>query len=187
MKFIVVLICSILVFTTKAQKEMENKSTTIDTTHSVKKAVIFSAVIPGAGQIYNHRAMPPKKRKAFWKVPLIYAGLGATGYFLLQNNSLQRSLKMEYNLREKSDFSQTFDSQWEQYDSQGVLNLYNQRLNQRDLFILAFGAVYILQVVDAAVEAHFVQFDVSEDLSLNLHPTMLGLASPGLRLTLNFR
>ena len=93
----------------------------------------------------------------------------------------------EKNLREATGFTKTFDAQWEQYDYQGVLTLYDQHLNRRDLFILAFGAVYIIQIVDAAVEAHFVQFDVSEDLSLNLHPTMLSLTNPGLKLTLNFR
>jgi len=187
MKWLLLIFCSALFISIDAQEKTANSSTTIDTNHSVKKAVIFSAIIPGAGQIYNHIAMPPKKKKAFWKVPLIYAGLGATGYLLLKNNTLQRSLKREYNLREASKFTQKFDAQWEQYDYQGVLTLYDQHLNRRDLFILAFGAVYIIQMVDAAVEAHFVQFDVSEDLSLNLHPTMLSLTNPGLKLTLNFR
>lgn len=158
-----------------------------DTTHSVKKAVLFSAVIPGAGQIYNHIAMPPKKKRAFWKVPLIYAGLGVTGYLMIQNNSLQKSLKREYTLRAGSDFTQTFDPKWTQYDDQGVLTLYDQHLNRRDLFILAFGAVYILQVVDAAVEAHFVNFDISEDLTMNISPTMMSLRDPGLKLTFKFR
>jgi hypothetical protein len=187
MKLLSLLFCSAFFISLNAQEKIAITSTTFDTTHSVKKAVIFSAVIPGAGQIYNHIAMPPKKKKAFWKVPLIYAGLGATGYLMLKNNSLQRSLKREYNLREATNFTQTFDTQWEQYDYQGVLNLYDQHLNRRDLFILAFGAVYIIQVVDAAVEAHFVSFDVSEDLTLNIHPTMMSLANPGLKLTLNFR
>lgn len=187
MKWLLLLFCSAFFIPIEAQEKTANITTSIDTTHSVKKAVIFSAVIPGAGQIYNHLAMPPKKKKAFWKVPLIYAGLGATGYLLLKNNSLQRSLKREYNLREATDFTQNFNTQWEQYDYQGVLTLYDQHLNRRDLFILAFGAVYIIQVVDAAVEAHFVSFDVSEDLSLNLHPTMMSFTNPGLKLTLNFR
>lgn len=186
MKWFLLLFFSAFFISIEAQNKVANTSTAIDTTHSVKKAVVFSAIIPGAGQIYNHIAMPPKKKKAFWKVPLIYAGLGATGYLMLKNNSLQHSLKREYNLREATNFTQTFDTQWEQFDSQGVLTLYNQHLNQRDLFILAFGAVYIIQIVDAAVEAHFVHFDVSEDLSLNLHPTMMSLTNPGLKLTLNF-
>jgi hypothetical protein len=187
MKWLLLLFCIAVFISIDAQGKIENNSAAIDTNHSVKKAVVFSYIIPGAGQIYNHIAMPPKKKKAFWKVPLIYAGLGATGYLLLKNNTLQRSLKREYNLREASEFTQTFDSQWEQYDYQGVLTLYDKHLNRRDLFILAFGAVYIIQMVDAAVEAHFVKFDVSEDLSLNLHPTMLSLTNPGLKLTLNFR
>lgn len=187
MKWLFLLFSIFFVSSIEAQDKIVKSPIFSDSSHSVKKAVFFSAVIPGAGQIYNHIAMPPKKKKAFWKVPLIYAGLGATGYLMLKNNTLQRSLKREYNLREATDFTQKFDSQWEQYDYQGVLSLYDQHLNRRDLFILAFGAVYVIQVVDAAVEAHFVQFDVSEDLSLNIHPTMMSLTNPGLKLTLNFR
>ena len=57
--------------------------------HSVKKATIYSAVIPGAGQVYNHLAMRKGKKKAFWKVPLIYTGLAGTGYLVMQNNQLK--------------------------------------------------------------------------------------------------
>ena len=67
--------------------------------HSPKKAIIYSAIIPGAGQVYNHIAMPKGKKKAFWKVPIIYAGLGATGYFLINNQQAQRSLRTEYDNR----------------------------------------------------------------------------------------
>jgi hypothetical protein len=167
-------------------QEQTPKLLQTDSTHSVKKAVIFSAIIPGAGQIYNHIAMPKGKKKAFWKVPIIYAGLGITGLNLVQNNQLQHSLKTEYNLRKASGFTQVFDAKWSQYDAQGVLNLYNSHLNQRDLFILAFGAVYIVNIVDAAVEAHFVHFDVSEDLTLSIHPTVFNYNDPGVKFTLNF-
>ncbi len=188
MKCVITLVLSLLVSTfTIAQNLSDSLShAKADTLHSVKKATLFSAVIPGSGQVYNHLAMPKGKKKAFWKVPLIYAGLGVTGYFMIQNNSLQKSLKLEYNQRESSNFTQTFNPKWEQYDEQGVAQLYEQRLNQRDLFILAFGFVYILQVVDAAVEAHFVSFDISENLSLRISPTMLTNQNPGLRLSFNF-
>lgn len=155
-----------------------------DTTHSVRKAVLFSAVVPGAGQVYNHLAMPKGKKKAFWKVPLIYAGLGTTGYFLLQNNAQQRSLKNEYNLRSASGFTETFDPTWSQYDDEGVLQLYTLKQNRRDLFVIAFGVVYLFQLLDAAVEAHFVTFEVSENLALNISPTMLSMHNPGVRLSL---
>ncbi|MGV3629712.1 MAG: DUF5683 domain-containing protein [Bacteroidota bacterium] len=155
-----------------------------DTGHSVKKATILSAVLPGAGQVYNHLAMPKGKKNAYWKVPLIYAALGGTGYLLLKENGLQRELKKEYKTRAAGNNGL---AKYEQYDLQGIETLYNQHLNQRDLMILAFGAVYLLQVVDAAVEAHFVRFDISEDLTLHVSPSYLSAYQPGVKLSLKFK
>lgn len=152
--------------------------------HSIRKAVILSAVIPGAGQIYNHIAMPKGKKKAYWKVPLIYAGLGASTYFLITNQATQKSLKQEYTNRIDLNPGAI---EWSGYDDQGVLTLYNQYLNWRDLSIVAVGIVYLLQVTDAGVEAHFVNFDVSEDLSLGFDPVILDYKTPGVKLSLNFR
>ncbi|MES2799495.1 MAG: DUF5683 domain-containing protein [Bacteroidota bacterium] len=135
--------------------------------HSVKKAMIFSAVVPGAGQIYNHIAMPKGQKKAFWKVPLIYAGLGTTGYFLITNQQKVKSLKTEYTNRLEGNPT---DPQWEIYDDQGVLSLFTQYQNNRDLSILGIALVYLFQVADAGIEAHFVRFDVSRDLSLMVRP-----------------
>src|SRR5690554_7616653 len=68
---------------TDAEKsgDLDTLSVTLvkDSTHSPKKAALLS-LVPGGGQIYNHLAMPKGKKKAFWKIPIIYAGLGATGY-----------------------------------------------------------------------------------------------------------
>ncbi|MEZ4890585.1 MAG: DUF5683 domain-containing protein [Crocinitomicaceae bacterium] len=69
------------------KKEVERDSTK---QHSVKLAAILSAALPGAGQVYNHIAMPKGKKKAYWKVPLIYAGLGVTGYFAVKNHLEQK-------------------------------------------------------------------------------------------------
>lgn len=154
------------------------------TSHSVKKAIVFSAVVPGAGQIYNHIAMPKGKKKAFWKVPLIYAGLGATNYFLIKNQSLQRELKTEYKNRETGNNT---DPDWEAYDDQGILTLYNQYLDRRDLSILAVGGVYLFQLLDAGIEAHFVRFDISKDLSMQIRPTIIGMQYTGVRASFNFR
>lgn len=156
-----------------------------DTTrHSVKKAIIFSAVIPGSGQIYNHLAMPKGQKKAYWKVPLIYAGLGATGYLALSNNQLKKDLRIEYDSRQAGNAA---SDQFEQYDDEGLLQLYTLHRTRRDLFILGFGLVYLLNVADAGVEAHFVNFDVSEDLSLSIEPALLQNRYPGIGIRLNFR
>ena len=153
--------------------------------HSVRKASLLSTVVPGAGQIYNHTAMPKGKKKAYWKVPLIYAGLGTTTFFLIQNNNLQRDLKREYNNRIAG--TGDLDPRFDFYDNQGVLQLYTYHLNQRDLFILATGVTYLIQLADAAVEAHFVSFDISEDLSLQIRPSVMSMQQAGIQLSFRFR
>ena len=153
-------------------------------THSVKKAILLSAVVPGAGQIYNHRAMPKGKKKAFWKVPLIYAGLGATGYFLVTNQQTQKELKEEYQSRIDTGSG---SDKWSAYDDFGILTLYDQYLDWRDLSILAVAGVYLFQIADAGVEAHFVSFDVSEDLSLSIEPTVMASFNAGIKVKLKFR
>lgn len=151
--------------------------------HSVKKATIFSAVIPGAGQIYNHMAMPKGKKKAFWKVPLIYAGLAGTGYMILSNNSLRKAYRHEYDYRTATNTS----SNYFEYDNSGILTLHNEARSKRDLFIAAFGLVYLLNVVDAGIEAHFVSFDVSENLNISFRPVYGANQGLGFATTLNFR
>jgi hypothetical protein len=151
--------------------------------HSVKKATIYSAVIPGAGQIYNHTAMPKGKKKAFWKVPLIYAGLAGTGYMVLNNNSLRKAYRQEYDYRIATNTSSNFL----EYDNAGLLTLHNEARSKRDLFIAAFGLVYLLNVVDAGIEAHFVSFDVSENLTISFRPVYGINQGMGFATTLKFR
>lgn len=174
-------------FTASAQeKTTEPAVVPADTAHSVKKAVIFSAVLPGAGQIYNHLAMPKGRKKAYWKVPLIYAGLGATGYLMIHNNNLRRELRNEYNNRQDNNTGALLEK-YEQYDDQGILQLHDMHRTRRDLFILGFGLVYLLNVVDAGVEAHFVNFDVGDDLSLSVEPALVQGYALGLGVRLKFK
>jgi hypothetical protein len=151
--------------------------------HSVKKATIYSAVIPGAGQIYNHTAMPKGKKKAFWKVPLIYAGLLGTGSSIISNNSLRKAYRQEYDYRIATNTSSNFF----EYDNAGLLTLHNEARSKRDLFIAAFGLVYLLNVVDAGIEAHFVSFDVSENLNISFRPVYGINQGMGFATTLKFR
>lgn len=160
-----------------------SQSVPYDTIHSVKKATILSAVIPGAGQVYNHLALPKGKNNVYWKVPLIYAALGSTGFFMLKNNALQKELRQEYKSRVAGNY--VLEKYYE-YDTEGVAALYNFHLNRRDLFIIGFSLVYLAQVLDASVEAHFVKFDISEDLSLRVSPSYLSYNQPGVKLSLNF-
>lgn len=185
MKYLLSFVLAFFFLSGFGQVNANDTISVVDTTkhHSIKTAVILSAVVPGSGQVYNHIAMPKGQKKAFWKVPLIYAGLGTTGYFLVQNQQKQKAFKQEYiNRTEFNIYSNEFP-----YDDEGILTLYKQHLDRRDLFILGFGLVYLLQVVDAGIEAHFVNFDVSENLSMTVQPALLPSNNVGLQLRINFR
>lgn len=159
-----------------------------DTLHSPKRAALMSTVLPGAGQVYNHIHAEKGKHKVFWKVPLIYAGLGATLFFAAENHVTQRNLKKEYLLRVDNNISNTtYFPEFSIYDNQGILTLQQQHARNRDLMLFAFIAVYGLNVLDAFVEAHFVEFDVSEDLTLSIQPSLQNFNTPEVRLALNFR
>lgn len=172
---------------TNVTDSLINSGVVKDTTHSPQKATLYSTVLPGAGQVYNHLAMPKGKKKAFWKVPIIYAGLGVTGYFAIQNHIEQKRLKNEYTYRVDNEMPNPDNPDLLQYDDQGILILFQDAERSRDLMIFAFVAVYALNILDAHVSAHFVNFDVGEDLTLNIRPSLQQLNSPGLALTLNFR
>lgn len=153
--------------------------------HSPSRAAKLSLMLPGAGQIYNHNAMPKGKKNAWWKVPIIYAGIGATGYLMVDNHIKQRALKTEFSHR--LDYGEPSNPNYTAYDDNGVLQLYESHKGARDMMLFGFLAVYGLNILDALVEAHFVEFDVSPDLSMRFTPTMPAHQSAGLTVSLNFR
>ena len=154
--------------------------------HPFKKAMLYSACLPGAGQIYNSINTKVGPKKAFWKVPLIYSALGTAGYFLVSNQLTQKSLKDEYNFRINNN-NQTLNQSWEPYDNQAVLTLYRQYLDWRDLSILGFAAIYLIQIADAGAESHFLNFDVNEKLSMQINPVLMNSKSAGIHLQISIR
>lgn len=182
MRFVFLLICcSISIITFSQSTAFKTDSVKV---HSAKKATILSAIIPGAGQVYNHIAMPKGRKKAYWKVPLIYAGLGLTTYYLIQNQAIQNGLKTEfYNRQNGGDL----DSQWALYDDYSIILLQDQYAGRRDLSILGIGLVYALQVIDANIEASFVHFDISKDLSMHVEPAYFGTNAYGLKFNFKIR
>ena len=95
-------------------------------------------------------------------------------------------MRKEYRDREENG-GIAVNEDWSAYDSQGLLTLENQNAGFRDFSILGLVLIYGLQVADAAVEAHFVSFDVSEDLSFRIKPWSYQSSHVGLSLSLNFR
>ena len=120
------------------------------------KAAFYSAVIPGLGQAYN---------KKYWKIPIIYAGMGVSLYFAIDNNKTYKQHRNEYKRR----LDGTFDPNDPFYGNIATERIVDaQRLAQRnrDLSIVITGLIYIINIVDANVDAHLMQFNVNENLSL---------------------
>lgn len=142
------------------------------------KAALYSALLPGAGQVYN---------KAIWKVPIIYAAGGVLGYFLIDNNNKYQDFRKALLIRNDGDpntvdkyatspvyYSETFP--------RGKENLRSSRdfyRRNRDLTVLLSILAYGLNIAEAYVHAHLKTFDVSDDLGFNVQPTLVPVyASP---------
>ncbi len=118
------------------------------------KAAFYSAVIPGLGQAYN---------KKYWKIPIVYVGIGTGIYFYTSN-------RKEYN-RFRDAYKRRLDG-FTDDEFQGISNetlIRAQRTSRRNMDISLAVAVgfYLLNIVDANVDAHLKQYNISEDLSLS--------------------
>lgn len=157
---------------------MEKDTLSWRSRHSPRKATLLSAVLPGAGQVYNRK---------YWKVPIVAAGLGVSYWFIQENRSQYNYYRDAYVAIIDGDPA-TVDPFDGQASAGAVLNVAETYRRWRDLSVVAFGLVYVLNVMDAAVDAHFVRFDVSEDLSLQVAPSLplaaQGAFGVGLALTL---
>lgn len=134
---------------------------------SIKKATTLSAICPGAGQIYN---------KSYWRVPIVIGGMASTIYTIDWNNRGYQRFKTAYALRTDYEKDPTKYPQGSPdefrgaYSSTFLKNLKDSYRRNRDMCILLTAGVYILQIIDAHVDAHLKDFDISDDLAMNLEP-----------------
>lgn len=129
--------------------------------HSPKKATWMSAALPSLGQFYNRR---------YWKPPIIYAGMGVAIYFLIDNQMKFIVARNSYRARLNVP-GYTVDTKYESLSSTQILADRDFYRNNRDYSIIAVGGVYLLNIIDAAVDAHLRTFDVSDDLSMKVRPS----------------
>ena len=142
-----------------------------------QKATLLSAVIPGAGQIYN---------KKYWKAGIVYAGAAGLIYVFKTNRDSMLSYQEAYRARIDGD-SLTIDNKYFGLSDNSVLNYRNYHRQIRDMSILGFIGLYALQIIDANVDAHLREFRVNKDLSLTVKPRIglsSSLASPQAQLSL---
>jgi hypothetical protein len=148
-----------------------------------RKATVMSAILPGLGQVYNQK---------YLKVPLIYAGLGGFGYFFYVNNTSYNNYRAALISSVNNGGTAQLDGRTYSTSQLQTQKLYYRRF--RDIGAIGVAVVYILNVIDANVDAHLKTFDVSDDLSINIDPwqTYYGSASgvctaTGFSIKLNFR
>jgi len=130
---------------------------------SPSKAAFYSAVFPGGGQAYN---------KKYWKVPLAWAAVGIPTYFYLNNNSEYKRYRKAYKLRKTGLVDEfTLDDGTELISLTGLERAQKTLRGNRDLSLLVVIIGYVLQIVEASVNAHLLQFDASDNITVN--PTIL--------------
>lgn len=147
--------------------------------HSAKKALLYSALLPGLGQAYN---------KKYWKMPIIYAGLGVMVYFIITNN--RQYVAMQNALLTRS--SGGIDL-YQQYSTTQLTTLRDQWHYNRDLSVVGATLVYALNLLDAEVDGQFFSFNMSDDISAHFTPTISSVAAisgftaaPAIAFVINF-
>lgn len=192
--FLFVVVCFVVLISGGNVKAQKIQSDTVIAPikikeHSPHKATIYSALLPGLGQIYNRK---------YWKLPILYGGIGVTVYAIGWNTGQYNDYKdayidvskyLEYKnqpvggeiieptskryekLIGEVDFanSTVSDDNWYKTRLQNGKDKYKR---DRDMsYIILFG-VYVLNIIDATVDAHFTNFNINDDLSMTVQPKM---------------
>lgn len=149
------------------------------------KAAFYSAIVPGLGQVYNH---------SYWKVPLVYGGLGTAGYFYITNNKNYKKYRDIYKKRKAGFINDPYydlngDGYGPDVSLESLENGQDYYQKNRDLSLLIFIGIYALNIIDANVDAHLKQFNINKDLSLKPYmdqSDFYGKPDVGLSLNLQF-
>lgn len=167
-----------------AQKEMSLRAA--DTTKTIidpnrpARAAFYSALVPGLGQAYN---------KKYWKIPIVYIGLGSGIYFYTFNQKAYKGFRNEYKKRLAGTSLYELDPKYGDFSNDKLIRGQKFHQRNRDLSALITAGIYILNIVDANVDAHLMQFNVNDNLTIkpDLNQNELDYRyNYGLTLTYNF-
>ena len=163
----------------------------------VKRALWLSVVLPGAGQIYNHK---------YWKLPIFYGGVVGCVYAMTWNNNMYRDYSQAYmDLVDNNPSTQSYNqflhlgNKITPENEARYEEIFRKRKDRyrrwRDLSVFSLIGVYALSIIDAYVDASLSDFDISKDLSMHIQPTIinnqlnsnpLNSGAIGLQCSLNF-
>lgn len=122
--------------------------------NNVKIATTLSTILPGAGQIYN---------KSYWKAPIVMGCFATTIMMIDWNNRGYQRFKLAYDLK-MAGKTESIEPNLRQTSANQLLNYRKSYRRNRDLCIILTGAAYLINIVDAHVDAHMKNYDVSEDI-----------------------
>jgi len=166
-----------------------------DTLHDPHKALMHSLMIPGWGQIYNHR---------WWKVPVIYGALGSFVVAIIFNNSNYQEFLQLAQYREHGTIPPVGSKYYSAYElyinqpSQAIYDANDYYRRTRDLLILGVFGFWGINVIDAYIDAKFISvYSVDNNLSMKITPTLLNQTMyaqnsgtsfiPGIKITFTLR
>ncbi len=148
---------------------------------SPSRAAFYSAILPGLGQAYN---------KKYWKIPLVYAALGTGIYFYIDNTNEYNRYRDAFKRRLAGFTDDEFygDGITPNISNDGLIRAQRSLRRNRELSLLITIGIYALNIIDANVDAHLLQFNVDENLALKPHFNFNEFdATTNLGLTLDFK
>jgi hypothetical protein len=130
-----------------------------------RKALLYAAVVPGLGQIYT---------KKYWKLPLVYGGFFGIGYAInfYQGNYKKYKVDLFRNLDRGLIEDSDRDTKPNSYTTGQLRTIVDKSRRERDFWTIMLGAMYILQIVDAHVDAHLKEFDLNPNLKVSIQPSV---------------
>ena len=150
----IILILGFLSFSIVANSQVLKK------TKSPTKASIYSALLPGAGQIYNGK---------YWKTPLVYASLGTAFYIANWHKKEYLHYRKAFEFRTDNK-EETIDAYVDIYTESNLVTIKNYHQKNRDLGYIITVGIYLLNIIDASVDAHLFNFNVNDNLALEVKP-----------------
>lgn len=158
-RFLILLLMSLTVGVASAQ----NDTVSVVKKHNPKKATLYSAVLPGLGQAYN---------KKYWKIPIVYAGIGTIFYIADMNGDYYRDYRLAYDYKTgvNTDVSEEVADIANRYSAENLIFLRDNYRRNMELSWIIMALWYGLNIIDATVDAHFFEYDISDDLTLNIEP-----------------
>lgn len=191
---VIVIFC---VLNSQAQKIQETDSTFLqlkpgskpienfesqDTTHSPRLAALYSAVVPGMGQFYNEK---------YWKIPVVYAlGFFAASQIKKNHQNYMLFRNVYFNLIDGDDTNNDEIADYANIlDEKRAERRVEVFKRDRDYWIILTGLFYVLNIVDATVDAHLREFNINQNLSMKVSPQLQGNRFTNMHagLSLNFR